>query len=185
MTKYARCNSDGTVVEIIETDQSPADLYHPEIAATIRPADADVTYGWSWSAEAWCAPAVDLDAIRLRAIAGLRSACGAAITGGFMSSALGGSHRYPSTTVDQINLMGSVTASLLPGLDPTWTTPFWCADASGAWAYRDHTADQIQAVGRDGKAWVVTCQRRLEDLTTSVSSTATESEISAIVWPEA
>lgn len=97
-------------------------------------------------------------------VAAAYARCQAAITYGFASDALGAPHTYPSQLTDQLNLMGSVTESLLPGLAADWTTVFWCADTIGLWLMRDHDAAQIQQAGRDGKAHVLSCQMHLDGL---------------------
>ena len=128
------------------------------------------------------ASVLPLAEVQKRKVASLRAACGAAITGGFGSTALGTAHTYPSGMTDQANLIGSVTASLLPGLAAGWTTPFWCADAGGAWAFLPHTAAQIQQVGADGKAMVVAAQARLGALVAAVSAATTADQVAAITW---
>lgn len=114
----------------------------------------------------------------------LTAACAAAIVGGFSSEALGTSFRYPSDIKDQINLMGSVTDSLLPDLPGDWTTPFWCSDANGIWAFRPHTAVEIRRVGRDGKAHVVSCQTTLDALIATAEGATTLEAVTSIAWPE-
>lgn len=113
----------------------------------------------------------------------LRNICQAAIVGGFVSSALGAAHTYPSTLTDQHNLSGSVVASLLPGLPSTWTTPFWCQNSSGAWIFAEHTVAQIQQVGSDGKAWVIAQQTQLQELQAQVMAATTIAAVQAVVWP--
>ena len=115
-------------------------------------------------------------------IATLRAACGAAITGGYQSSALGAAHTYPSGMTDQINMLGSVSASVLPNLSSTWTTEFWCADTTGSWAYQAHTATQIQQAGTDGKAWATACQTKLATLSAEVMAATTYAGVVAVVW---
>ncbi len=115
-------------------------------------------------------------------IAILRAAAAAAITGGYQSSALGAAHTYPSTTNDQINMLGSVAASMLPSLPAGWTTEFWCADSTGAWAFQPHTAAQIQAAGNDGKAWVTACQTKLATLAAEVTAATTLAAVRGVVW---
>ncbi|ENN86087.1 hypothetical protein RHSP_32146 [Rhizobium freirei PRF 81] len=112
----------------------------------------------------------------------LNGACAAAILGGFQSSALGSSYSYPSAIKDQINLMGSVTDSLLPDLPNGWTTPFWCADKDGIWAFRSHDGVQIQQAGADGKAHVIDCQKKLAQLTDAVNASASLDAVAAIIW---
>lgn len=112
----------------------------------------------------------------------LKTSCAAALVGGYPSSALGAVYTYPSAITDQINMLGSVSASMLPDLPTNWTTPFWCEDSSGNWAYQNHTAAQIQQVGADGKAWVVTNQINLATLNVQVMAATTIAAVQAIVW---
>lgn len=116
---------------------------------------------------------------RLAAIAG---ACSATILEGFASSALGAEHRYPAKLTDQSNLQASVLASLFPGLASDWTTPFWCQDATGTWAYRPHTAAQIQQVGTDGKNAINACIAHKIALEQQLSKAKTLAEVEAITW---
>ena len=101
--------------------------------------------------------------------AALAAACAASILAGFDSPALGAPHHYPSGDTDQRNLLGSVIASVLPGVDASWTTPFWCADSAGTWAFRPHTATQIQQVGQAAKAAVVAAQALLAEQLAAVA----------------
>ena len=127
--------------------------------------------------------ATNLAAAQQAQIAALTAACSAQIVGGFTSSALGAPHTYPSKIpTDQINLMGSVTDSLLPGLPSGWTTPFWCADASGNWSFAPHSAAQIQQAGQDGKANVANSQGKLATLSAQVMAATTVAAVNAITW---
>ncbi|MQB37582.1 hypothetical protein DXT97_12350 [Agrobacterium tumefaciens] len=123
-----------------------------------------------------------IEAARRRKITELSKACAAAIVGGYESDALGVVHQYPSKQTDQLNMMGSVTDALTPGKPENWKTPFWCADASGLWAFRDHSATEIISAGQDGKAHVVNCQSRLAGLNVEVHNAATVEDIEVIVW---
>lgn len=186
MTNYAVIKA-GAVVNVIEWDGesefSPGDDLSLEdvSAVAIIP-----TIGWSFSDGVFTPPNIPLPLLadmKTAAIASLTASCAAAIVGGYQSSALGAAYAYPSGITDQINLMGSVTASLLPGLEADWTTPFWCADANGDWAFRDHTAAQIQQAGSDGKAHVVNCQATLLTLSGQVMAANTKAKVAAISWP--
>lgn len=137
---------------------------------------------FSWSGTEWVEAAPDLTALKVTRLIELRSACTAAITGGFLSEALGDAFSYPSTSNDQINLMGSVTGSILSDLPADWTTPFWCADTNGEWSFRPHTAAEIQQVGWDGKAHVVACQMKLETLSARLAGAASAAEVAAVSW---
>ena len=112
----------------------------------------------------------------------LTTDCKNAITGGFVSSALGSSYTYPSTMIDQHNLAASVTASLLPNLPSGWTTPFWAMNNVGTWSFMPHTAAQIQQVGLDGKAWVVSCQEKLAGLNAQIAAAQTVAAVQAVTW---
>lgn len=113
----------------------------------------------------------------------LRAACSDAIYAGFTSSALGGvAHTYPALDRDQANLTASVLASTLPNLPAGWTTSFWCADAAGAWAFRPHTAAEIQQVGMDGKAAIEAALQKNANLAATVEAALTEAEVAAITW---
>lgn len=123
-----------------------------------------------------------LPAAQAAQIAVLRTACGAAITGGYSSSALGTVHTYPSTPTDQANMQASVVASLLPNLPAGWTTVFWCADTAGTWAMLSHTAAQIQQAGSDGKTWITAQQTKLATLSAQVEAATTVAAVQAITW---
>ncbi|QDD91321.1 hypothetical protein CCZ28_20815 [Pseudomonas oryzihabitans] len=112
----------------------------------------------------------------------IAGACDATILEGFVSAALGSEHRYPAKLTDQSNLQASVLASLIPGLAEDWTTPFWCQDATGTWAYRPHTAPQIQQVGTDGKNAINACIARKIALEQQLAKATTLAEIKAITW---
>lgn len=126
-----------------------------------------------------------LDVARRHRITALSADCGNAITGGFQSDALGSVHTYPSDMKDQLNLMGSVTDSIVPDLPNGWETPFWVLDNQGSWSFKMHNAGQIQQAGRDGKAHVVECQSTLEGLTALVLAADTTDDVEAVVWPVA
>jgi hypothetical protein len=112
----------------------------------------------------------------------LNSACASAIVSGFTSSALGTAYTYPSNITDQQNLAASVLASLLPGVGAGWTTPFWCANSSGTWAWTSHTAAQIQQVGTDGKAAVLACQSQNATLQTQVAAATNVDAVAQVAW---
>lgn len=112
----------------------------------------------------------------------LNADCQAAIVGGFASDALGAVHTYPSQPLDQQNLAANVLSSLLPGVDENWTTLQLCADADGAWAYRAHTAAQIQAVGAAGKTAILALLVRNGQLKAALDAAETRAAIEAIAW---
>lgn len=113
--------------------------------------------------------------------------CQEAIYAGFVSSALGAPYTYPAKDRDQSNLAASVLASMIPSLPANWTTPFWCMDVNGVWAYLPHTAAQIQQVGIDGKA-AITCRLTRNDalkrqvMAVQDTSQTGIDQVRAIVW---
>ena len=169
---------NGIVTDCIVVD--PANI--PSFASSLPTIPDGFGIGDSYDGKAFTAQPQTLASAQSAQISALTASCAAAITSGYTSSALGSAHTYPSGATDQINMIGSVTASLLPGLASGWTTPFWCADSTGAWSFAPHTAAQIQQAGDDGKAWVVTCQTKLQTLSASVSAAKTLAAVQAIVW---
>ncbi|MDN3238075.1 hypothetical protein [Pseudomonas sp. WAC2] len=122
--------------------------------------------------------------VKAQKLAELENACSARIAAGFVSTALGKTYTYPAKPTDQSNLQASVLASILPGVDENWTTPFWCADAGGKWAYQAHTAAQIQQVGVDGKNAINAAIAQKIVLEQQVEATKTAIEVAAITWPK-
>ena len=123
MKRFARIEA-GTVAEILSLDVDPNTAFHPDIAATMRECGEQVQPGWVFKGSKFEAPgltAIPLDAVKAARIETLRLACEATITGGFSSNALGDAHTYPSDIKAQINLMGSVTDSIMPDRPMDWT----------------------------------------------------------------
>lgn len=127
-------------------------------------------------------PLMSLADAQALALSELEIGCGNAIAAGFSSAALGKPYSYPAKLTDQSNLQASVLESLFPGLDEDWTTPFWCQDEGGTWAYRPHTAVQIQRVGSDGKAAINACIARKIQLEEQLAKAKTIAEVEAITW---
>jgi hypothetical protein len=123
-----------------------------------------------------------LAAAQAAKIAELSAACKASIVSGFTSSALGAAYTYPAKDTDQQNLASSVIDSLLANGAAGWVTPFWCADASGDWEFRAHTAAQIQKVGQDAKAAVLAAMAKNQTLAGQVAAAATVDAVNAIAW---
>lgn len=128
------------------------------------------------------APTPTLAQAQRERIAAIGATCQAAIYAGFESSALGDVHTYPASDTDQRNLIASVIASLLPGLPSGWTVPFWCADASGAWDMREHTAEQIQKAGSDGQTAITALRLQNAQLAAEVMAAATVAAVQAVTW---
>lgn len=147
------------------------------------PTNADWRAYCEWvAAGGETAPAYSLDDAKALKLVELDDACASSIIAGFNSDALASSYRYPSKASDQSNLQASVLASLFPGLAEDWATPFWCQDAAGTWAYRPHTAAQIQRVGTDGKDAINACIAQKIQLEEQLAKAKTLAEVVAITW---
>jgi hypothetical protein len=120
--------------------------------------------------------------LQLRKKNEVNQGCKSAIVSGFVSYALGEPHHYPSKTLDQQNLAASVLDSYDPENAPDWTTPFWCSDAAGEWAFRRHTASQIREVGRDAKSSILGYQFHNEQLQAQIAAATTAEELDSITW---
>jgi hypothetical protein len=107
-------------------------------------------------------------------IAAINTACAAAITGGFTSSALGALHTYDSEETDQINLIGAVSL----GID----MPYKCADAAGIKAFRLHTAAQLKQVAIDGATVKLAALEKASALKARVVAAGTVGEVEVVVW---
>lgn len=183
---FAVLNASGVVGALKETNDPIADVFTVVAVETATPpsvGDLGVCGKdgkWTFSSP----HLTDVSLVKAARVEALRLACDAAITGGFESTALGSTHSYPSDIKAQINLMGSVTDSIMPNLPTNWTTPLWVRDEAGVWAWKMHNANQIQQAGRDGKAHVVSCQTLLAELTATVLAAATAEAVTSIIWPE-
>lgn len=112
----------------------------------------------------------------------ISASCGAAITGGFQSSALGKACSYPSGVTDQVNLSVNVLLSMYPDLPDNWMTRNLCADSEGLWDYRPHTAAQIQQAGSDGKAAIMACLTKNATLQAQIKAAPDMASVQQIVW---
>lgn len=112
----------------------------------------------------------------------IQNACKEQIFNGFQSSALGSVYTYPANDRDQVNLNGAVTQSYYAGNPGDWTISFYCADTSGAWLKRPHTAAQIQQVGADAINAIQTALNKNDALQQMIQSAATIEAVTAIEW---
>lgn len=139
-------------------------------------------YTHVWNGTTWAVPTPSLDGVKATQIVSLSEICQAQIFAGFTSDALGTTYSYPAKFTDQANLSASVLASFYPNLATDWSTPFWCEDAVGVWAFRDHTAAQIQKVGMDAKTAILQAMGKNTYLAGVVNAATTNEEVQAINW---
>lgn len=104
------------------------------------------------------------------------------INGEFTSSALGSPHLYSGAPAARADLTASVTVSLLPDTPSDWTTPFWCADADGKEALRDHTASQIQQVSKDCQVMTDAAKEKLAKYLTQIDQAQDDNAVGAVAW---
>jgi predicted NAD/FAD-dependent oxidoreductase len=188
--KQAAYDATGAIVAFYDSIDSPApqgvsviDISDSEWQGCINSQGAFVVKNGALAAAPAPTAAELLAAAQTAKVAELSAACKAEIYAGFTSDALGSAYSYPAKDTDQQNLSGSVLASLLPSAaGSNWATPFWCADASGAWDFRAHTASQIQQVGQDGKAAILAAMARNQSLAAKVLAATTVGAVSAITW---
>ena len=144
-----------------------------------KPIKPSKWHSWDWPTHQWV---LNLDVARSDKSTLISNDCKADILSGFTSAALGSDHHYPAKFTDQQNLASSVLASMLPGVNETWVTPFWCEDVNGLWAFRPHTVSQIQQVGSDAKMSILASMTKNEDLQYQISIATTIEELNLIVW---
>ena len=115
--------------------------------------------------------AADIDDVKLRAMTAVDNDCKRKIISGCMSSALGTEHLYPTNLVDQQNLAASVLSAVISE-DPEFSTPFWCQDAAGNWAFRMHNKAQIIEVGNTVKLYITGLQAELEQVKADIENSS-------------
>ncbi|MEO6920520.1 MAG: hypothetical protein ABI171_16180 [Collimonas sp.] len=182
--------SGGTGFYFDEDTSAPADCI--EVSSVDASAAINLSTGASFSFDSsgemtvTAAPAPGADQLLAQAqqvqVALINSACAAAITAGFISSALGTPHTYPAKQTDQQNLSASVLASIYPNLPANWMTPFWCEDANGVWAWVSHTASQIQQAGSDAKMAILTNMSKNATLQAQIMTAVDVVSVQKINW---
>lgn len=123
----------------------------------------------------------DIETAKMQLSKIISDACRLTITSGFASSAVGEEVFYPYNQIDQQNLNNAMIVSMFES-DPEWLTPFWCKSPSGNWLHLNHTAAQIQQVGKDGKRHVTACQLKNARLQAQIQAATTEEELNSIAW---
>jgi hypothetical protein len=66
-----------------------------------------------------------------------------------------------------------------------WSTPFWCENWAGEWAWMPHTAQQIVQVGEDGTAFVLAQQSQNASLQAQILTADSVAAVQAINWTPA
>lgn len=113
-----------------------------------------------------------LDSLYRQKVAEINSACEAAITAGFWSSALGAPHQYPSKLDDQLNLTGVI----LQGFDSL----YGCRDQQGLKELRQHTAKQLRQVSDDFTSYKLELLQRANTLKQQLDEALASGEMNAL-----
>lgn len=117
------------------------------------------------------AKAANIDDIKTRAISAVDNEYKRKIISGCKCSALGTEHLYPTNLVDQQNLAASVLSAVVSE-DPEFSTPFWCQDDAGIWAFRMHSKVQIFTVGNVVKLHITGLQAALEQIKADIENSS-------------
>ena len=130
----------------------------------------------------WAAPDRDLALLQRDQTAALSDACRATLLGGFVSSALGAPHTYPSDEIDQRNVVIRAGAAILGQTTPGWVATLKCKDASGIKSRPAHTPAQLHQVLGDMQSFHDATMAKLDVLIAKVAAAATPADVSAVVW---
>ena len=123
-----------------------------------------------------------LAAAQATASGAMNAATQAAIYAGFQSSALGKVYTYPAKDTDQQNLAASVLDAVINASTTGYTTPFWCEDSTGKWAYVPHTSAQMIQVGKDGKTAILAALSRNAVAQAAIAAATTVAGVQAVTF---
>ncbi|MDR5170737.1 hypothetical protein IHQ56_02790 [Methylobacillus flagellatus] len=170
------------ICHAIPVDTSEGELlqnyYRAGDAWKVKPLCPGGDYRFNVAEEVWV---FDIEKGRLRKSAEISRACRDEILNGFRSAALGSEHHYPAEPTDQINLSGTVQRSSLPGVIDEDVFPFLC-EKQGVWLFRDHSAAQIQQVGRDGYAAILAARQKNAALQLEIEAATDQASLDEIAW---
>lgn len=122
-----------------------------------------------WIAGQWV---LNADAVHTAKVAEINQACETAITGGFISSALGSPFEYGSQLEDQLNLNGVV----LSGMDLAYP----CRDEQGVKAFLPHTIEQLNMVSADFTLFKLQLLRRASELKQQLDQALADGDLEAL-----
>jgi len=102
----------------------------------------------------------------------INSTCARVIEAGFTSNALEQAYRYDSALEDQLNLTGLILSAL--------DAPYPCYGDDEQKTYREHTADQLYAVGLHLLQHKQTALQQADRLKQTLAKTLTERDLAAM-----
>ncbi|ALH99519.1 hypothetical protein C1Y08_07700 [Pseudomonas sp. FW306-02-F02-AA] len=120
---------------------------------------------------------VILASLYQKKLAAIGADCSSYIQGGFSSQALGWSFRYASELEDQLNLTGLILAQI--------DADYPCYDEHQVKAFRPHTAEQLQEVGKDLAKFRQVALQHAESLKQELAKALEKKDIKAmqtITW---
>lgn len=128
-----------------------------------------------------------LEEAKTKKIEELSANCRQAILDGFISSSLGSPFKYDAEDVDQINLIGAVSAtSPTPSAPDGYTIEYAVRPVvNGVYQakyYTTHTHAQLRQVLNDGAAYKLAQLQHFNELRNNVYAAQTLQAIQAIVW---
>ncbi|KVQ12477.1 hypothetical protein [Burkholderia ubonensis] len=184
--KFAAFDSQGNITAFYDSIDSPV----PEGVPAIEINDAEwqtcISQQGQWhvSSDALArvpppTAAEQLASVKASAIAALSAACQAAILAGFTSSATGSATFYPTTDADQRNLQSSALAAAWSAGAEGWHVSLWCRQGD-AWAYVEHTAQQVQQVNADWVTFRASAQQKYAAAIDQVNAATTADAVRAV-----
>lgn len=131
-----------------------------------------------WVVDHWELP---LDILKQRKREELSIACEQAIESGIDNNALGTTHHYPTTKLDQQNMNGIWSTAQERGIagEPY---KFWCDDGTGAWARRNHTAAQLSTAALAVADHVIVQQDKYETKLAEVDAAVDQAALDLVIW---
>lgn len=125
--------------------------------------------------------------IKEQKILELSNKCELVVTQGFTSSALGYDHVYDSEVVDQVNIIGSVTAtSPTPDYPQGMPIPYAVRPIENGVVqpkiYKVHTHIQLRQALADGAIFKLGCLQHFNQLRDFIYTLTTKEEVEAVNW---
>lgn len=113
---------------------------------------------------------IDINDLKARAKHDIEKFYREKMLSGCMCQALGTNHKYPTSLLDQQNLIASVLSAIV-STDENFSTPFWCQNDDGVWEFRIHNKAQIVNVGNTVKGHITSLQEELEQAKSNIDYT--------------
>ena len=156
-------NSGGFAVDGVLPDGAVACSEEQALSGTFKLVDGKVT---------GLAESEKLDVLKDAKKSELSSSLKSALVGGFFSSALGENIEYPSSEIDQKNLLSAALAGVVSGL--------WCKQEN--WKFVSHSPEQIKQVLIDWQTFFNAQQDKYVGLLDDAFKAKTGQKLEKIEW---